>query len=276
MTSDPKQDNDAVVLERHDDVVVVQLNSPATRNALEPRVKQKLERGIPELLDDPTVRCLVITGTGDAFCAGGDINNMGEREAPSVRQRMQVTHAWAKRLLTAEKPVVAAVNGAAAGAGFSLALLCDIILVSEKAYFRAAFPGLGAAPDLGLALTLPRAVGAPRAKDILLTNRRVEPAEAEAIGMAKRVVPAADLLVEAFRLARELAASPSSSLGLTKMLLNNAYGTIEEFFAAEAFAQSVAFGSPEFAEGVDAFLSKRKPDFRKAAVKSDPQTCSPV
>lgn len=263
MSLDRGTEDEAVVFERHDDVVVVRLNSPGTRNALEPRVKQRLETGIPELLADDTVRCLVITGTGDAFCAGGDINNMGERDAPRVRKRMQVTHSWAKRLLTAEKPVVAAVNGAAAGAGFSLALLCDIVLVSDRAYFRAAFPGLGAAPDLGLALTLPRAVGTSRAKDILLTNRRVEAAEAEAIGIAKRVVPAADLLEEALRLAAELAAGPATSLGLTKMLTSSAYGPIEDFFAAEAFAQGVAFGSREFAEGVAAFLQKRKPDFRK-------------
>lgn len=263
MTADLQQDGDAVLFDRHEDVVVVRLNSPATRNALEPRVKQKLESGIPELLDDPTVRCIVVTGTGDAFCAGGDINNMGERDAPSVRKRMQATHSWARRLLTAEKPVVAAVNGAAAGAGFSLALLCDIVLVSDKAYFRAAFPGLGAAPDLGLALTLPRAIGSSRAKDILLTNRRIEAAEAAAIGIARRVVPAADLTEEAMRLARELAAGPATSLGLTKMLLNNAYGPIEEFFTVEAFAQGVAFGSREFAEGVAAFLQKRKADFRK-------------
>jgi 2-(1,2-epoxy-1,2-dihydrophenyl)acetyl-CoA isomerase len=267
MTFDQNQHDDAVVFERREDVVVVRLNSPATRNALEPRVKQKLETGIPELLGDETVRCLVVTGTGDVFCAGGDINNMGEREAPSVRKRMQATHSWAKRLLTAEKPVVAAVNGAAAGAGFSLALLCDIVLVSDTGYFRAAFPGLGAAPDLGLALTLPRAIGSSRAKDILLTNRRVDAAEAVSIGIAKRAVPAASLIDEAVGVATELAAGPATSLGLTKMLLNNAYGTIEEFFAAEAFAQGVAFGSREFAEGVDAFLHKRKPDFRKATLK---------
>ncbi|OKO85306.1 enoyl-CoA hydratase [Bradyrhizobium sp. NAS80.1] len=262
--SNQTQDAEAVIFERHDDVVVVRLNSPATRNALEPRVKQKLETGIPELLGDETIRCLVITGTGDAFCAGGDINSMGEREAPSVRKRMQATHSWAKRLLTAEKPIVAAVNGAAAGAGFSLALLCDIVLVSDKGYFRAAFPGLGAAPDLGLALTLPRAIGSSRAKDILLTNRRVEAAEAASIGIAKRVVPAANLMKDAISLANDLAAGPATSLGLTKTLVNGAYGTVEDFFGAEAFAQGVAFGSREFAEGVDAFLQKRKPDFRKA------------
>jgi len=257
--------NEAVVFERRNDVAVVRLNSPETRNALEDRVKQKLRVGIPELLDNNAIRCLVITGTGDAFCAGGDIKNMSgkEREAPRVKKRLQTTHSWVKQLLTAEKPVIAAVNGAAVGAGFSLALLCDIVLVSDKSFFRAGFSGLGAAPDLGLGLTLPRAVGYSRAKDILLTNRRIEPTEAEAIGIAKRVIPAADLLNEALRLATELTASPIMSLGLTKMLLNNAYGSIDEFLAAEALTQSVAFGSPEFAEGVEAFLQKRKPDFKK-------------
>ncbi len=256
-------DGDAVVFERHADVMVVRLNSPSTRNALQPAVKQHLELRIPELLSDPTVRCLVITGSEGSFCAGGDINNMGERAAPQVRRRMQVTHGWAKILLTAEKPVIAAVNGSAAGAGFSLALLCDIVLMSEQAYFRAAFPGLGAAPDLGLALTLPRAVGAMRAKDILLTNRRVEAEEALALGLAKRVVPADTLMDEALKLAADLAAGPATSLGLTKMLVNGAFEPIEQFFALEAFAQGVAFGSPEFAEGVAAFQEKRKADFRR-------------
>ncbi|NEV80751.1 enoyl-CoA hydratase/isomerase family protein, partial [Rhodopseudomonas sp. BR0C11] len=141
MPANSAADGDAVVFERHADVMVVRLNSPSTRNALQPAVKQHLELRIPELLSDPTVRCLVITGSEGAFCAGGDINNMGERAAPQVRRRMQVTHGWAKLLLTAEKPVIAAVNGSAAGAGFSLALLCDIVLMSEQAYFRAAFPG---------------------------------------------------------------------------------------------------------------------------------------
>lgn len=262
MTSDMRPNDEAVLFERHEDVVVIRLNSPAKRNALEPRVKEKLKTGIPELLDDRTVRCLVITGTGDAFCAGGDINDMGERDAPSVRNRMQTTHSWAKRLLTAEKPIVAAVNGAAAGAGFGLALLCDIVLVSDKAYFRAAFPGIGASPDLGIAFTLPRAIGFSRAKDILLTNRRIEAAEAEALGIANRMVPAANLTEETMKVAKQLAAGPATSFGLTKRLLNNAYGTVDEFFAAEAFSQAVAFGSREFAEGVDAFLQKRKPDFR--------------
>jgi 2-(1,2-epoxy-1,2-dihydrophenyl)acetyl-CoA isomerase len=257
-------ETDAVIVEHHDDVAWVRLNRPRTRNALDPDIKSGLETSIPFLMQNSAVRCVVITGTEDAFCAGGDISNMGERDAPAVRARMHRSYSWAKCILTAEKPVVAAVNGAAAGAGFSLALLCDIVIVSDKAFFRAAFPGLGAAPDLGLALTLPRSIGTARAKDILLTNRRIDAAEAVTLGIAKRMVPAATLLDDALQLAKELAAGPATSFGLTKMLLNSAYGPIDDFFATEAMAQAVAFGSREFAEGVSAFLGKRKADFKSA------------
>ncbi|WP_454625262.1 enoyl-CoA hydratase/isomerase family protein [Bradyrhizobium cenepequi] len=260
MTKD--HETDAVIVEHHGDVALVRLNRPRTRNALDPDVKSGLETAIPVLMDDSAVRCLVITGTDDAFCAGGDLNNMNDRGAPSVRARMHRSYIWSQRILSGEKPVVAAVNGAAAGAGFSLALLCDIAVVADTAYFRAAFPGLGAVPDLGLALTLPRSIGSARAKDILLTNRRIDAAEAVSIGIAKRVVTAASLVEEAMKLAAELAAGPATSFGLTKMLLNNAYGSINDFFATEAMAQAVAFGSREFAEGVSAFHAKRKPDFK--------------
>ena len=254
--------NDAVILERHDDVAVLRLNRPATRNALAMEIKGHLATQIPALMRDPGVRCIVITGTDEAFCAGGDISNMADRSAPSVRARMYQSYAWSKTILTGEKPVVAAVNGAAAGAGFSLALLCDIVIVSDKAFFRAAFPGLGAAPDLGLALTLPRSIGTARAKDILLTNRRIDATEAVTLGIAKRMVPAASLLDDALQLSKELAAGPATSFGLTKMLLNSAFSPIDDFFATEAMAQAVAFGSKEFAEGVSAFQAKRKPDFK--------------
>ena len=253
----------AVIVERRDDVALVRLNQPQTMNALSPAIKQGLESAVPQLMADPAVRCIVITGTDKAFCAGGDISNMADRSAPSVRERMRPSHGWVKLLLAGEKPVVAAVNGAAAGAGFSLAMMCDFVLLADNAYFKAGFPGLGAAPDLGLALTLPRAIGMLRAKDILMTNRRVNAEEALALGMATRVVPAAALLGEALTLAQSLAAGPATSLGLTKHLLNQAYGPITDFLAQEAMTQAIAFGSEEFEEGVAAFLGKRKPEFRR-------------
>ena len=254
----------AVILERREDVAVLRLNEPQTMNALSPAIKQGLETGIPHLMADRAVRCIIITGSDRAFCAGGDISNMADRSAPAVRERMHPSHAWVKLLLSAEKPVVAAVNGAAAGAGFSLAMMCDFVVVADNAYFKAGFPGLGAAPDLGLALTLPRAIGMLRAKDILMTNRRVGAEEAVALGMATRIVPAASLLDEALTLAQSLAAGPMTSLGLTKHLLNQAYNSIDDFLSQEAMTQAIAFGSEEFGEGVAAFLGKRKPEFRRA------------
>jgi 2-(1,2-epoxy-1,2-dihydrophenyl)acetyl-CoA isomerase len=254
----------AIIVERRDDVALLRLNQPRTMNALSPAIKQGLETAIPQLMADSAVRCIVITGSDKAFCAGGDISNMADRTAPSVRARMHPSHAWVKLLLAGEKPVVAAVNGAAAGAGFSLAMMCDFVLVADNAYFKAGFPGLGAAPDLGLALTLPRAIGMLRAKDILMTNRRVDAQEAVALGMATRMVPAPALLDEAMTLAQSLAAGPATSLGLTKHLLNQAYSPVTDFLTQEAMTQAIAFGSDEFGEGVAAFLGKRKPDFRRA------------
>jgi 2-(1,2-epoxy-1,2-dihydrophenyl)acetyl-CoA isomerase len=147
------------------------------------------------------------------------------------------------------------------GAGLSIALLGDIIVSADNAYFMGGFSKLGAAPDLGLAYTLTRSVGAQRAKDILLTSRKVLPDEALAMGMIGRVVPADQLEAQAMELAQQLAAGPSVSLGLTKRLVDSAFRSPAEFLEIEAFAQATAFGSAEFDEGVKAFLGKRKPVF---------------
>ncbi|MGV2978625.1 enoyl-CoA hydratase/isomerase family protein [Camelimonas sp. ID_303_24] len=252
---------DAVLVERRGHIAIVRLNREESRNALQPAIKAGLQTHIPVLMADPTVRALVLTGTGKAFCAGGDIRDMQERGGPAIRARLQRSHSWAERILAGEKPVIAAVNGAAAGAGLSLALLCDIVLSSDKAFFKAGFPGLGAVPDLALAMTLPRAVGQARARDLLLTNRRVEPDEAMAMGIVSRVIPDGKVLEEAIKLAEELAEGPAVSLGLTKSMLNNAYRQVDDFLAFEAMAQAIAFDSKEFAEGVAAFLEKRKARF---------------
>ena len=255
---------DALIVEHMHDIAVLRLNQPRTMNALSAAIKQGLETEIPQLFANSAVRCIVLTGTDEAFCAGGDIANMADRSAPTVHERMHKNQAWTKLILSGEKPVVAAVNGAAAGAGFSLAIMCDFVVVADNAYFQAGFPGLGAVPDLGLALTLPRAVGMLRAKEILMTNRRITAQEALTWGMATRVVPAASLLPEALALAQSLAAGPATSLGLTKYLLNQAYNSIPDFLAEETKSQATAFGSEEFGEGVAAFLGKRKPQFRRS------------
>lgn len=252
---------EAVQLERKNHVALLRLNRPKNLNALGPEIKEGLARHVPNLMGDESVRCIVITGTEGAFCAGGDIANMSDRGAPSVRDRLKASHLWNRHLLSGETPVVAAVNGVAAGAGFSLAMLCDVMLVSNSAYFKPGFPAIGAVPDLALALTLPRAVGMARARELLLTNRRVDAAEAVAIGIAARSCSPETLLDEAMKVAEQIAAGPRPSLALTKLLLNEAYGSIDRFLLEESMAQAVAFGSADFAEGVDAFLTKRQAQF---------------
>ena len=229
----------AVKVERHGAVAILRLDDPSAMNALSPAVKAGMEATVPKLLGDTAVRAIVLTGTGKAFCAGGDIRAMKDpegRKAPAVRARMQVTHAWARALLDCDKPVIAAVNGAAVGGGLALALLADIVIASRDAYFMSGYSKLGALPDLGLLQTLPWAIGSLRAKEMILLNRRYT--------------------------AEEIAAGPAAMMTMSKVMMKRAYeASVEEFFEREAISQAITFGSTEFSEGVDAFLSKRKPRF---------------
>lgn len=253
----------AVVMEQADGVTILRLAQPSTRNALSVEIKARLEILVPAYFDDPFARCLLITGSDEAFCAGGDITSLSEPQPPAaVRTRMARSYGWIERLLEGEKPVITAVNGPAVGAGFGLALLGDIILASDRSWFRAGFSAIGAAADYGLGRTLPRAVGAPRAKDILLSNRKVEAAEALDIGMISRLVRHDILQDEARDLAQQLAQAPTVGLGLTKRLVNLGFTTSpSDYLKEEGLAQAIAFSTADHAEGVTAFLEKRKPEF---------------
>jgi 2-(1,2-epoxy-1,2-dihydrophenyl)acetyl-CoA isomerase len=256
---------EAVRIERHGAVAVLRLDDPAVMNALSPAIKAGMEAAVPKVLADPDVRCIVLTGTGKAFCAGGDIRAMQDadgRKAPAVRRRMQATHTWSRALLDADKPVIAAVNGAAVGGGLALALLADIVIASRNAYFMSGYSKLGALPDLGVLQTLVWAVGSLRAKEMIYLNRRYSAEEAVAIGLANRCVAPEKLMEEALAAAREIASGPAAMLTMSKVMMKRAFeASVEEFFEREAIAQGVAFGSAEFAEGVEAFLAKRKPRF---------------
>lgn len=256
---------EAVKVQRQGAVAIVRLDDPSCMNALSPAVKAGLEEKVPGLLKETGVRVILLTGTGNAFCAGGDIRAMQDpagRKAPAVRNRMRSVHGWARALLDADKPVVAAVNGAAVGGGLALALLADIVIASEKAYFMSAYSKLGVLPDLGVLQTLPWAIGSLRAKEMILLNRRYTAAEAVQIGLANRCVAPERLMEEALAAAHEMADGPTAMLNMSKVMMKRAYeASVEDFFEREAMAQTVAFGSAEFEEGVAAFLAKRKPNF---------------
>lgn len=253
--------------ERRGAVAVLTLDDPEVLNALSPKIKAGLQEGVEAALADDQVRAILLTGSGKAFCAGGDIRSMQDlesRKAPAVRKRMQAVHDWSRALLDADKPVVAAVNGAAVGGGLALALLADIVVASRSAYFLSAYSKLGVLPDLGVLQTLPWAIGSLRAKEMIFLNRRYSAEEAVAIGLANRCVEPGDLMEQALAIAEELANGPQAMLSMSKVMMKRAYETsVEEFFEREAMAQGVAFGSAEFAEGVDAFLAKRRPEFTK-------------
>ena len=155
---------DAVRLERQGGIAILTLDDPATMNALSPSVKAGMAKYVPVLLGDDSVRCIVLTGTGKAFCAGGDIRSMkdpAQRKAPRVRARMKEGHSWSRALLDCDKPIICAVNGAAVGGGLAMAMLGDLVFTSSKAYFMGGYSKLGALPDLGLLQTLTWAVGLP-------------------------------------------------------------------------------------------------------------------
>lgn len=253
----------AARVERHGGVLKVAMDRVASRNALDAQMKDALQAAVETFCTDAALRCLVITGSERVFCAGGDLRTLSDERRPTeVRQRMAQMHGIAKRLTTCEKPVITAINGAAVGAGFGLALLGDVVVAAEDAFFMAGFPKVGAVPDAGVIYHLPRAVGMVQAKDILLTNRRVGAAEALAIGLVSRVLPKESFHADVLTLAAQLASGPAVSLGLTKALLNHSHRDgIEDFLTREQLAQAVAFGTDDFAEGNRAFMEKREPRF---------------
>lgn len=252
---------DAVTYREVDGVALLTLNEPKSMNALSASIKAALAAAIDRAMASETVRCLLLTGSGNAFCAGGDIRAMSQREPMAVRERLNAAYRWVRQLTQGDKPVVGAVNGVAAGAGLSLALMCDVVLASEEAVFKSGFSGLGAVPDLGLGYLLPRAVGLAMAKDLLLTGRALQAREALACGLVSRVVPHAELPEAALEAARGIAAGPVS-LQLTRELLNQGLDcSFEAFLGHEALAQAAAFGTRDFDEGVKAFLDRRTPAF---------------
>ncbi|HQR03336.1 MAG: enoyl-CoA hydratase/isomerase family protein [Proteobacteria bacterium] len=250
-------------IEQHDAVLLARMCSVSNRNALDSSMKTALLDVVRHYSEDHTLRCLVLTGSEGIFCAGGDLQTMAaDRRPMAVRGLLTKSHAMARAIATCEKPVITAVNGAAVGAGLSLALLGDIVVAAEDAYFMSGFPRVGVLPDLGLIHTLPRAVGLLRAKHILMSNQRIDAAEALAMGLVGQMLPRDGFDAAVLDLAAAMAAGPTVSLGLTKALLNSSQGeTLDSYLLKESLGQAVVFGTDDFAEGNAAFKERRPPRF---------------
>lgn len=245
-----------VLIEREDGLAILTFNRPERLNAIGGTMLPELAEAVPALVADPALRAIMITGAGRAFCAGGDITSMGGGGG-NVREGMTAAHAWVKALRGCEKLVVTAVNGAAAGGGFGLAMLGDIVLASRKAFFKAGFTDLGVAADYGLGWTLPRAIGDVRAAEILFSDRRVAAEEALRLGFVARVIEEAAFAEEARAFARKLAGAPRGAQITKRLLRLSEREAFATYLAAEAEGQAEAFQTEDFREGARAFLEKR-------------------
>jgi 2-(1,2-epoxy-1,2-dihydrophenyl)acetyl-CoA isomerase len=256
---------ETIIYDVADSVATVTFNRPDALNATNDQFYREMQGLIREIASDDEVGAVIITGAGRGFCAGADVKSMNPDMALLDRRKR---HRWIladilRPLVDLEKPVIAAVNGAAVGAGFNIALAADIIVASEKAVFSQIFTRLGLVPDLGGLHLLTRVVGLNKAKELCFTAKKISATEAFALGIVNHVVPAEELLAEARKLAMEIAAGPPVALSMIKSLLNkSSNSTLEQMLEFESYAQTLAYTTPEHKEGVAAFREKRSPNFR--------------
>src|SRR5512133_2201352 len=241
-------------------VLTITLNRPDVLNAFNADLHRALAAGLKEARADD-VRAVVITGAGRGFCVGQDLTEFREA-AGDIGERLRGTyHPNILAIRALEKPVIAAVNGPAAGAGLSLACACDLRLAVSSATFVPAFIGIGLVPDTGATYLIERLLGYSRAFEWLCSGRRLSAADAHAWGLVSEVVEAEALPARAVEFAATLAALPTKAIGMTKRLLDRAGGsTLDEQLEWEAQLQAAATKTEDFREGADAFLEKRAPD----------------
>jgi 2-(1,2-epoxy-1,2-dihydrophenyl)acetyl-CoA isomerase len=240
-------------------VATLTLNRPARKNALDELMRDELAQCVRDIDRDRSVRAVVLTGAGEAFCAGGDLRAIqaAALDNEGWRRRMKQAHAWLAPLLMLDRPVVAAVDGPAYGAGFSLALAADFIVASPRARFCLSFMRVGLVPDFGAFYTLPRIVGVQRAKELMLSARELPADEAKALSIVFEIVPAERLLQRAQALAASFAHASPMAVSLVKHALAAAPADLHTMLELEASAQALCFGSTPHQTAVARFLDKQ-------------------
>ncbi len=248
-----------------DGVAHVTLNRPEAGNALNLELGQELLRAVLRCDEDPEVRAVLISGAGGMFCVGGDLksfSDQGEHLPHHLKEVTTYLHAAVSRMARMDPPVVAAVHGAAAGAGMSLACACDLVVAAESTRFTMSYSNAGLTPDGSSTYYLPRLVGLKRATELTLTNRRLSAQEAMEWGLVTRVVPDEDLSEEATALASQLAAGATKALGAAKRLLQSGWTeTLETQMEHETQTIAEMARTADAREGISAFLEKRQAEF---------------
>lgn len=241
----------------------IAINRPEVRNAISPDTRLELIEAFSAALADPQVTAILLGSTGGHFSSGGDIRTMGQGDARDARARMKLHHRFVRMVIEAEKPVLAAVEGYAMGAGAGLALCADTIVIAESGAIGFPFFKVGLTPDFAISFTLTRRVGWARARQLIFYARTVRGADAVAMGLADELARDGESEARAFALAKELAAMPPLAFSLTKHHLLNEPRSLEAALEAEATAQPLCSTGPEHAEGRAAFREGRRADFRK-------------
>ncbi len=258
---------ETILYEVSDGVATITLNRPDVLNAIDQRMGEELHDALRKAQEDTNVRAIVLTGAGRAFSAGEDIQALrSDYEKgidPQLGERLKTKYnPIIKRIRQIEKPVIAAINGVAAGAGAGIAYACDIRIASEKASFIHAFIRVGLAPDSGTSYFLPSLVGLGKAMELAFSGDQIDAAEAQRIGLVNKMVPHDQLETAVKEFAGKLAKGPTNALGLTKRALGRAYmENLEEAIEYEAYLQTIAGRSADHKEAVKAFFEKRAPKF---------------
>ncbi|MBW2938847.1 enoyl-CoA hydratase/isomerase family protein [Aureisphaera sp. CAU 1614] len=246
-------------------VAWLHLNRPEVFNSFNREMALKLQAELDACNANPDVRAIVIIGNGKAFCAGQDLKEVTSPELNPGFKKILEEHynPIVSRIRTIEKPIIAAVNGVAAGAGANIALACDVVIASEYASFIQAFSKIGLIPDSGGTFFLPRLIGFQKASAIMMLGDKVSATEAERLGMVYKVVPSGGFEEEVHKVATTLSKMPTKALGMTKRLLNKSMtNTLEDQLDMEGKLQIEAAQSEDYAEGVNAFVEKRTPNFK--------------